>query len=177
MRGGQRLASESYSIGITGHRQLPRGRISALAAKIQSFYRDETTRCGTENLTVLSSLAEGADMLCAKLALDAGLKLVVPLPMDMSEYRKVFSGPAIQEFNSLLSMAHQVFVAPPEEPIPPDPQPGFFYRQAGIYIVKNCDILLAVWNGEEIDTPDGAGTWETVKLAQALCKEIHPLWV
>ena len=163
----------TYTIGVTGHRRLPPEHVSALTSEIQAFYQAEIARHGAENITVLSSLAEGADTLCARLALDAGLRLVVPLPMDALEYRKDFSESAAAEFDGLLSQASEVFTAPPEEPIPPNPPRGFSYRQAGMYVAKTCDVLLAVWDGAERDTPDGAGTWETMKLARAFGKPVH----
>ena len=162
------MSRDLLIVGITGHRKLPSRRIPTLTAEIQSFYQAETKRYGADNITVLSSIAEGADTLGAKLALDAGLRLVVPLPINALEYRKDFSESAAAEFDCLLSLADQTFVVQPEEPIPLHPQRGFYYRQAGIYVTKHCDILLAVWDGVKRDIPDGAGTWETIKLAHGL---------
>ena len=167
------MAKNSYIIGVTGHRYLPPDHIPFLKLEIQGFYQEIVLRHKAENITVLSSLADGADNLCAKLALDAGLRLVVPLPINALEYRESFSGTTAVEFDYLLSLADQVFVVQPEEMIPPNPQQGFYFRQAGIYVAKHCDILLAVWDGIEQDTPDGAGTWETVKLAREYGKPIY----
>ena len=123
---------EQYTIGVTGHRKLPPKRLPSLTAEIQAFYQEQTARYGAENITVLSPLAEGADTLCAKLALDAGLRLVAPLPMSAKEYRRDFSGPAAVAFDNLLLLAGEVLVAPPEEAA--NPRRGFYYRQAGIYV-------------------------------------------
>jgi len=120
----------------------------------------------------LSSVAEGADTLCAKLALDESFRLIVLLPMSAMEYRKDFLETAAAEYDKLLSLADEVFVAPPDEKPPDYPSRGFWYRQAGLYIAKRCDVLLAIWDGVEKDTPDGAGTWETVKAAKAVGTEI-----
>lgn len=169
------MANESHTIGITGHRQLPPKRGLSLTAEIQSFYCDEASRYGAENITVLSSLAEGADTRCAKIAHFAGFRLIVPLPMNSVEYRNDFTDSAAAEFDSLLSLVDGIFVVTPSEPIPLNPSRGFFYRQAGIYIANNCDVLLAVWDGVERDTPDGAGTWETVKIARKFGREIRIL--
>jgi len=169
------VKKDLYVIGITGHRHLPPERLPALTAEIQGFYKTAKARHGAENITVLSSLAEGADTLCAKLALDISLRLVVPLPMNELEYRKDFSESSAMEFDHLLSLADQVFVVSPEEAVPQNPQRGFYYRQTGIYVAKHCHVLLAVWDGVEHDTPDGAGTWETVKLARGFGKPVHRL--
>ena len=167
--------NHDYTIGITGHRHLPPECLPALTAAIQGFYQTEKTRHGAKSIAVLSSLAEGSDTLCAKLALDMDLRLVVPLPMSDLEYRKDFSESAAMEFDRLLSLADQVFVVSPKEAVPPNLLRGFYYRQAGIYVARHCDVLLAVWDGVENDTPEGAGTWETVKLARGFGKPIHRL--
>jgi hypothetical protein len=102
-----------------------------------------------------------------------GMRLVAALPMNATAYRVDFSnGVALAEFDCLLSMADETFVVTPSESVPDRPERGFFYRQAGIYVTKRCDVLLAVWEGIENDTSDGAGTWETIKLARALSKKI-----
>jgi len=165
--------TDNFSIGITGHRFLPIESISSLTTKVQEFLTEKTNQHGEEKVTVLSSLAEGADTLCAKLALDAGIRLVVPLPMTALEYREDFKRTAVSKLDCLLSLAEQVFVVRTEDSAPQNPCRGFYYRQAAIYIVKHCDILLAVWDGEERDTRDGAGTWETIKLAREFGKHIH----
>ena len=162
---------DHYIIGVTGHRILMPDRIPELITEIEAFFRNIVRKY--RSATVLSPLAEGADTLCAKLALDAGLRLMIPLPMNVMEYRKGFSGAAEVELDCLLSLADSVFVVQPEEPVPTDPQRGFYYRQAGIYIAAHCDTLLAVWDGIEKDTPDSAGTWETIKLARGMGKPIH----
>jgi len=166
---------DQYIIGVTGHRKLMSDCIPGLIAEIEAFFRSVVRKHGSA--TVLSPLAEGADTLCAKLALDAGLRLIIPLPMNVLDYRKGFSGAAEVDLDCLLSRADSVFVVQPEEPVPTDPQRGFYYRQAGIYIAAHCDTLLAVWDGIEKDTPDSAGTWETIKLARGAGKPIHYIMV
>jgi len=170
---GLELKKSPFVIGITGHRQLPPEQLHALTVEIQAFYEEKKAQHNVKNITVLSPLAEGADMLCAKLALDADLRLVVPLPMNALEYRKDFSESAAAMFDCLLSRADQVFVVSPEEPVPAGHTRGFYYRQAGLYIAKHSDVLLAVWDLQERNSSDGAGTWETIKLAQGFDRQIH----
>jgi hypothetical protein len=168
----EQMKKDTYTIGITGHRRLPPEVVPLLTSDVKAFYRERALLHGAENIAVLSSIAEGADTLCAKLALEAGLTLIVPLPMAADEYRKDFSEETAAEFDRLLSPANEVFVVKPEEGVPGNPGRGFYYRQAGMYVVKHCDILLAIWDGVERETEDGAGTWETVKAAKAVGIEI-----
>ena len=145
----------------------------SITQSIKDFFTETQKAHRDSEITVLSSLAEGADMLCAKLALDMGFRLVVPLPICASEYRKDFMGTAAHEFDCLMSMADEVFTVTQYELVPDHPTRGFYYRQAGIHVVKHCDVLLAVWDGKEKGTVDGAGTWETVKLAREFEKPIY----
>lgn len=170
-------SSEMYVIGVTGHRYLLPDLVPGLKTRISAFFDLQKQQYGAENITVLSPLAEGADMLCAKLALDRGLRLVVPLPLPKLEYRMDFSSAATAEFDYLLSLADNVFVVRAEEPSVGSSSKGFCYRQTGIYLAKHCDILLALWDGVRLDTPDGAGTWETIKLAERFGKQLWHLAV
>jgi hypothetical protein len=164
-----------HIIGITGHQNIQSEHYPDIERLVRVFYAEIKKQHSFAQVTVLSSLAKGADMLCAQIALDMGFRLVVPLPMDVEEYRKDFSGKTDEEFASLLSRADEVFVVSPEKSVPQNPVRGFFYRQAGIYITKRCDILLALWDGIKKETLDGAGTYATIKLAKELGKEVK--WI
>ena len=103
-------------IGATGHRDLcdkdlPDLEREVKAAikrlKCQYLHNDPETP-----IVVLSSLAEGGDRLIARVAMGLGAKLVAPLPMAESEYRRDFLDPelrlkpdAIVEFDSLKELA------------------------------------------------------------------------
>lgn len=157
-----------FIIGVTGHRKLPKERLPGIEQSVKSYYAD--MKASHKSVTVVSSLAEGADTLCAKLALEFGFRLIVSLPMSADEYQKDFRDTT--DFDALLSKADEVFTVEPQEAVSDTPSRGFYYRQAGIYVTKHCNILLAVWDGEERDTPDGAGTWETIKLARRFGKPV-----
>jgi len=161
----------SITIGITGHRFLPQDKLPQIKQAVAAFFAEAKAMHG--EIIVLSSLAEGADMICAELALEFGFRLVAPLPFDASEYRKDFPDNVAAQFDSMLAKIFQVFVVSPQEPVPSNPLRGFFYRQAGIYVATQCDILLAIWDGAENNTSDGAGTWETIKIARNAGKQIH----
>ena len=163
-------------MGVTGHRNLPSDKIPAITKAIKDFYTQIEKEQQALSVTVLSPMADGADMLCAKLALEMRFRLVASLPMSASKYREDFSGSAAAAFDSIISIADEVCTVMPEEPVPDCPANGFFYRQAGLHVARCCNVLLAVWDGAESDTPDGAGTWETVKLARKFGKPVYRAW-
>lgn len=170
-----------FAVGVTGHRRLSQDQMMKAAQAIRTFFAEIEETHGEKEILLLSSLAEGADCLCAKLGLEFEWRLLAVLPMNASEYRKDFSihSKVAEEFDCLLSMADEVLVVleDSEERLSAQPSRGFYYRQAGIYVVKHCDVLLAVWDGEKRETPDGAGTWETMKLAREFGKEIRAVRV
>lgn len=105
-------ASIPIVIGATGHRDLrdedvpqPRSIVRRELEKLQAAYPRSP-------FTVLSSLAAGADTLCAQEALALGMRLVCPLPFEADAYRSDFEGADLETLESLLQQADEVFVAP-----------------------------------------------------------------
>jgi len=168
-------AENEFVIGITGHRMLPKGSVPAVKRLVNEFFLEIKSAYSGHLITVLSPLAEGADILCARIALEHGMRLVAPLPAPIPKYLKGFLDAG--EFHKLISAADEVFVVEPEEPVPARPKMGFYYRQAGLYVARKCDVLLAIWNGIERSTHDGAGTWETIRSAREYEKEIRQILI
>ena len=81
-------------IGVTGHRDLRDQDVPTLereiAAIIERLRHDYLHGDGETPIIVLSSLAEGADRLVARVALAHGARLVAPMPMPIEEYRRDF---------------------------------------------------------------------------------------
>jgi len=77
-------------IGVTGHRDLAPQDIPRIRESLAALFVGLRRQYPHTPLRLLSPLAEGADRLVAKVALEHGAELVVPLPMDEAEYRKDF---------------------------------------------------------------------------------------
>src|SRR5689334_3508341 len=79
-------------IGVTGHRDLRNQDIPALEHEVAAIITTLRTDYlhGETPLIVLSSLAEGADRLAARVALAHGAQLIAPMPMPVEEYRRDF---------------------------------------------------------------------------------------
>src|SRR5512135_247682 len=81
-------------LGITGHRDLRPEDGADLEARVRAILEDLRKRYRDTPLVLLSPLAEGADRLAARVALDCGTRLIVPLPMSQDLYETDFETPA-----------------------------------------------------------------------------------
>ncbi len=144
-----------FRVGVTGHRPNrlnpdTDALVERLRTVLQQIKTDASacapTRDGTGpvQLRVLSSLAEGVDRLAATCALDLGYHLQTPLPLPREEYAQDFAGAgSLAEFDALLLRAERVFELE-SSPTHRD----FAYRAAGHMVLRQCDLLIAVWDGE-----------------------------
>ena len=158
----------SVVIGVTGHRNIVENQqlVQAVTVALEQIAQ----LCPTAPKTMLCSLAQGSDQLCAEIALKLGFSLICPMPRPRAAYREDFSGATRERFDMLLKHAEEVFVAPPMEPYYPGE--SFGYRQAGIYVATHCHALLALWDGSPAK-PDGCGTAEAVAFARGLLLPHH----
>jgi hypothetical protein len=161
-------------IGATGHRDLRDEDIPelkrAVGKVIKRLKRDYLHGDTETPLIVLSSLAEGADRLIAEVAMEHGAKLIAPLPMPPDEYRRDFepglNPDAAAEFDRLKDLAAAVPVMRFAEGNTPEnvreqSRRARQYREVGIFIVRHCHVLIALWNGNEEESAVG-GTAEVV---------------
>jgi hypothetical protein len=153
-------------IGITGARNLSPAHLPRIRAQATEFLvktRGELERlalspdakraydCSSGNsarvrLHVLSPLAEGADRLLAVAALENGYLLSCPLPFTQTEYENDFtSDESRQEFRSLLDRAGASIL---ELDGARGEAQNSSYEAVGRFVVRNCDILVAIWDGQ-----------------------------
>jgi hypothetical protein len=168
----------AFRIGVTGTRQIRAEAETAVRAAISDVLRlvseqigklaespasqavyIQQTGANRLGLRLVSPLAEGSDRLAAEEALKAGYALYAPLPFSQSEYENDFPG-SVAEFRTLLSQA---------EAFELDGTRQFAnesYREVGRFVVRNCDLLIAVWDGASERGP--GGTAEIVRFAASL---------
>lgn len=153
-------------LGITGHRDLRPEDLSALTARVRGLFTDLKARYPQTPLILLSPLAEGADRLAAQVALEEGAQLVVPLPMPQAEYLRDFERPESRaEFEALLARAERHFSLPllsgsTLENLHEGARRAEQYAFVGAYLVRHCQILIALWNG--VHTEEVGGTAQVV---------------
>lgn len=164
-------------IGVTGHRDLRRQDEPALERAVGACLDEIRRLCPHTPLVLLSPLAEGADRLVARVALDRGATLVAPLPLPRAEYEKDFvhaenaarSAQSQKEFDGLLQRATRHFAL--------DLVPGnsaesitrhgdarnLQYLQVGAYIVRHCHLLIALWDGDKDKQESVGGTRQILR--------------
>lgn len=149
-------------VGVTGHRDLSNVNIDSFKFVIKQQLQNIINKCPNTKIKLLTSLAEGADQLCAEVALELGINIIVPLPMEIDDYVKDFKDEALIKFNSLLNKAERSFVVPYIEETNKIDR-DYKYRQAGIYIASHCHCMMALWDGSK-PKENGCGTADVVDM-------------
>jgi hypothetical protein len=174
----------AFRVGVTGHRpeRLPQADVTALTEPVRlalesvarviaevpkthsSLYSPDTPV-----LRVISSLAEGADRIVAEEGLRLGWQLECPLPFAIDEYEKDFEdGDSKSAFRSLLGQATSILELDGARAHADEA-----YAAAGRMVLAQCDILLAIWDGQE--RHGRGGTAEVVEAA--LAQHIPVVWI
>jgi hypothetical protein len=169
-------SSPSLRIGVSGHRLPPklpeeseaplRSHLDRILAAIAATVRKATT---TTALVIVSSLAEGSDRIVAEAGLAAGFVLQVVLPFRRAEYALDFETQASRtEFDQLLARACDVF----EFDGGADERPRA-YEAAGLFMLANVDVLIAIWDGEV-----AAGIGGTAQIVErAIADGLVVVWI
>lgn len=116
---------------MTGHRDLREKDIPRLRELVRQELEKIQKEYTHSTLVMLNSLAAGADLLCAEVAVKLGIVLKCPLPMPAKEYCQDFVGEDFTRLEAMLAEAAEVFVAPDTEPVLLETSRDFHYRQVG----------------------------------------------
>jgi len=172
------------TVGVTGHRRLHDTEELAtrvnealdvhVPALLDAASRSLVSDSGLTqpSFTVLTPLAEGADRCVARTILERpGSRLEVILPLAEQDYLEDFGTSASRaEFQRLLALASRP-ISLRERPLATDYPPDELaaararaYEELGRRIVNDCDVLIAVWDGEP--ARGKGGTAEVVAYAR-----------
>jgi len=171
-------------VGVTGHRlgsKLPTESIEAIKKTVGRMLADIAASAreviGTGDgglidtaveLVVVSALAEGADRIVAEAGLDKNYALDVVLPFEQDEYLRDFeSADSREEFGKLIAKASAVLELDGERA-----QANRAYEAAGLVMLANCDLLIAIW-----DQNEAAGIGGTALIADRAANESIPIVV
>ena len=164
-------------VGVTGHRLIRPDFRDRLYARVEEILRSFCTRFESTPVIVFSSLAEGADQLCAEVAIKLNLRVIAPLPFPPSVYRGSTSFNTDESREKLTALLEHNLVEFFVVPLPPDMMPTVeagweklrdddmqrkaCYANCGAYVALHCHALLALWDGVMTEHP--AGTAEVVR--------------
>jgi hypothetical protein len=168
-------------VGISGHVHLDPAAIPQIEKAIGEVLTKIEKAFPQHYLTAFSPLAPGADRLVARKILEkTGARLIAVLPAPEQDYLNDFGsedsydrdpvGAALrQELRHWLSeRAIEVIT------LPPMPTRDEGYEQAGFYIAKHCDVLIAVWDGGP--SWGRGGTQHVVEFALKNEKMVWQVW-
>ncbi|MCX7284052.1 MAG: hypothetical protein NTX28_08395 [Novosphingobium sp.] len=143
-----------FGIGIVGHRPDRLVDPSAIAGCLHRLFgsveRALAVRAAQGGYgpaappQLVSALAEGADRLAAQVALARGMTLLSVLPFPAKVYEGDFADAASRAgFQELLAAAQSVVVLDGDVTARERA-----YDRAGLVLLENVDLLIAVWDGE-----------------------------
>ena len=149
------------TIGITGHRNLRPDDIPGMEADLREFIGLLHLRFPHTPLLMISGLAEGADRLAVRIAMELHIPFLAVLPMRTDLYREDFPE-SVEEFDLLLGQAEQVIECPSStiDSQPMDRNRG--YQDLGAWLVRNSAILVTLWDGVTTNPAPG-GTADVVR--------------
>lgn len=159
-------------LGVVGHRlnRLSTEDLDGLRGPIHGVLADLNVLGQEERpMTVVTSLAEGADRLVAAEALALDIPLDVVLPYPIEQFLEDF--PALSskaEFRKLIKRARTV-----TEPSAGGSGAESGYHWASETIVAHADLLLAIWDGEP-GRGQGGTAWT---IDSALTANVPVIWL
>jgi len=159
------------AFGIVGHRDPRPEDDQALREALRTIFRGFRAAYPRTPQLLLSALAAGADQIAVEVALECGAAVRAPLPFPPEIYAKTTSfdsadsTAATQMLRWVRDGAVEAFVEPLPSRHPASTpvdwaalandsqQRRICYANAGGYIVRHCDVLIAMWD-EDTDPRD-----------------------
>lgn len=163
-------------VGVTGHRNLVKSDYSAIFDEIKRNFENiarilerQRATIAQPSMILLTGLAQGGDMLAAKVARELNVPYVAVLPCQLSEFKKSFDDEeALRELDEYIANAKEVVIVDDVEKNfenqPNQTKENYRYRQVGVYLAKRSTLLLALWDGVPTKRQYGCGTADVVKL-------------
>ncbi len=164
--GPQTMPPRTLTFGIIGHRpnRLPASARAALTGEIGRVLDVLGEAFPGSQFLLVSGLAEGADQMTAKAALERGFRLVAPLPFSRGEFAKDFEAGAVRDaFHDLLRQSDEVVELPGTRA-----DEGEAYEAVGHMVIARADVLIVVWDGGA--SAGRGGTTEMILSAARLGK-------
>ena len=158
-----------YFLGCTGHRNLSRIEgfdEESVRGSVRSYLRKLKEKY---SLKLFCGFGDGADLLFAEEALKCGVEVIAVLPCEWKEFMDEHADGGVK-FMQLLGQCKEVRIKPSNI---------HRYAETSSYIVRQCNELMALWDGKELPLNDSAGneinrggTFDTILAAEKANKTI-----
>jgi hypothetical protein len=171
----------NYLVGVTGHRDLLPAQVPAIRTALAELLRELPAMHPGRRVQLLCSMADGADLLAADVALDLGVEVVALLTFPEDVCRAdLLSDEARRIFDRVMPVATRL-----ELPLPrgvtraalgrEGPIRDWLYRQAAVVLARRCPLVVAIWDGKP--TTHAAGSARVVDFRRGLAPplEITPV--
>lgn len=143
-------------VAFTGHRIERLGEATERTkSAIEEFLRDARPD------RVISGMATGVDQYAAQIAHSLDIPWIAAVPFLGQALR--WTREQARAYLDIIRTANQI------EVISESYHPGVYHKRDR-WMVDRCDVLAAVWDGKE-----NGGTYETIRYAQRIGKEIRYL--
>ena len=142
----RKLNSIPFIFGVTGHRDLRDEDIPKLKESVRSLFMQYKSNYPHTQIIVISALAEGADMLVARVAMELDVTLHVLLPYQEEQYLDSFDDATnAKAFQELKAYASRVEVNSCVDTYGHET----CYQQLGERIADISNVLIALWDGTD----------------------------
>lgn len=151
-------------ISFTGHRpdklpnkqtgyKLPNPTYIKVCVELEKILKEKQPE------KVISGMALGFDQWAASVAIKLNIPFIAAIPFEGQESAwPIFSQ---KSYHLLLKKAYEIVV------VSPGSYSAYKMQIRNEYLVNNCDILVACWNGDT-----SGGTYNCIQYAKSLNKEI-----
>jgi hypothetical protein len=160
----------AYYLGCVGHRDLSRienFNEEKVRGEIRTYIRELQEKY---TLTLFCGFADGADLLFAEEAIKCNVSVIAVIPCEWKEFMKEHKDGGVK-FVQLLSQTKEVRVKPNHVNL---------YTEVSRYVVRQCNEMLVLWDGEKVPFVDEngneinrGGTYDALTLAQKAGKHIR----
>lgn len=150
-----------FLIGVVGHRDLVAGEIPQIRMAVTALLQALRDAEQDVRVKLLSSMADGADLLTADVASELGIDVIALLPYSAAQCRKDLTTDAARTiFDRIMERAERLELPLPDgKPADDTLAPGELrdrqYQRAGALIAQYSSLLVAIWDGQATDHPAG----------------------
>jgi hypothetical protein len=153
-----------FLVGVTGHRDLVPEEIPAIREALTKLFDQLRATARDVEIKLLSSMADGADLLAADVAHEAGIGIIALLPFSAERCRAELTTDAARlVFDRTMQNAELLEVPRPGSTgdASSESDRDHQFQRAGVLVARYSSLLIAVWNGAQTDL--AAGTARVVE--------------